>query len=133
MAVPRFWREIGSRYNFQASKCRKCGKIFFPPRDMCSECRRASIGMMQDIQLPDEGKILSYTTIHNGPEAFKMQIPYTMAIIEIDGGVRLTSQIVDCDPSKLRIGMKVKSVFRRIGEDGKAGMIYYGYKFKPME
>ena len=35
----RYWREIPQRYRYEAAKCDKCGKIFFPPRLVCSHCR----------------------------------------------------------------------------------------------
>jgi uncharacterized OB-fold protein len=45
--------------------------------------------------------------------------------------VMLTSQLIDVDPKDVKIGMKVRTTLRRIGEDGPAGIIYYGYKFAP--
>ena len=56
---------------------------------------------------------------------------YIVAVIEFEKGVRTTGQVIDCEPEDVRIGMKVTSAFRKIGEDGKSGVIYYGYKFKP--
>ena len=47
----------------------------------------------------------------------------------MDEGPRLTSQIVDCDPEIVKPGMKVKSVFRKLGEDSESGILHYGTKF----
>jgi uncharacterized OB-fold protein len=55
-----------------------------------------------------------------------------LAIIQLDEGPRMTSQIV-CSPGEAKIGMRVKSVFRRIATDGESGIIHYGTKFVPME
>ena len=52
-----------------------------------------------------------------------------MAIIELDEGPRITSQIVDCKPDSVKSGMRVKSVFRRLGEDSESGILHYGTKF----
>jgi hypothetical protein len=60
-----------------------------------------------------------------------MQIPYIVAIIQLEEGPRVTGQLVDCDPSQIKIGMKVQSCFRKIREEGKSGVIHYGYKFMP--
>jgi len=57
-------------------------------------------------------------------------IPYVMAIIELEEGPRLTSQVVDCDPDQELIGRQVEMVFRRIIEKGDKGVIQYGYKFR---
>jgi uncharacterized OB-fold protein len=131
--VARFWREIPQRYNLIGNKCGSCARVFFPPRESCPYCRRKSIGKMQDLKLSGKGEIVTYTIIHAGPENFKKQVPYPIAIIKLEEGPRLTAQIVDCDIDDVKIGMKVKSTFRRIQEDGYTGAIYYGYKFKPLE
>jgi len=131
--VARFWREIPQRYNLIANRCNLCNKTFFPPKEACRNCRRKSIGKMKDLQLNGKGKIITYTIIHTAPENFEKQIPYIIAIIELEEGPRITSQIVDCDIDKVKIGMKVEQTFRKINEDGYTGAIYYGYKFKPLK
>ncbi|MCK4348075.1 MAG: Zn-ribbon domain-containing OB-fold protein [Thermoplasmatales archaeon] len=128
--VARFWREIPQRYNLIGNKCGSCGRVFFPPRESCPYCRRKSMGKMQELKLSGKGEIVTYTIIHAGPENFKEQVPYPIAIIKLEEGPQLTAQIVDCDIDDVKIGMKVESTFRRIQEDGYTGAIYYGYKFK---
>jgi len=131
-AIPRFWREIQSRYNLVGTKCDNCGKVDFPPRSVCPECGRKSVGKMKTIKLEGKGTVVTYTTIYDAPSQFDMQKPYTMAIIEMDEGVRLTSQIIDVKPEDVKIGMKVRATFRKLGQEGEAGVIHYGYKFRPM-
>jgi uncharacterized OB-fold protein len=130
-AVPRFWREIPQRYNLIGDQCSSCKKIFFPPRESCPFCRRKSMGKMKNVKLSGKGKVITYSIIHVAPEQFAGQAPYPIAIIELDEGPRITSQIVDCGPNDIKIGMRVESTFRKIQEDGYLGAIYYGYKFKP--
>ncbi|MCK5024851.1 MAG: Zn-ribbon domain-containing OB-fold protein [Thermoplasmata archaeon] len=130
MAIARFWRENESRYNMYGKKCGICQKVYFPARDMCPKCRRESMGKMEKIQLTGKGKVISYSTVHDGLPAFQMQVPYTIAIIELEEGARITGQIVDCKPDSIDLGSKVESVFRKLGEEGKSGVIHYGYKFK---
>jgi hypothetical protein len=131
-AVPRYWREIPQRYNLVGNQCRSCKRIFFPPKEACPECRRKSIGKMNDLKLSGNGKVITYTIIHVAPENFENQTPYPIAVIELEEGPRITGQIVDCDIKDIKIGMKVQTTFRKIQEDGKIGAIYYGYKFKPL-
>lgn len=83
--------------------------------------------------MPRTGKIISYTRVHVPPEGFKNEAPYYLAIIELENGAKVLSQIVDSDPEKIKIGAKVKKVFRRIGEPNEFGTITYGYKFKVVE
>ncbi len=128
--VARFWREIPQRYNLIGNKCGACNKVFFPPRESCPKCRRKSIGKMDNIKLSGKGKVITYSIIHVAPDAFEDQAPYPIAIIELEEGPRITAQIVDCDVSEVKIGMKVESEFRKIQQDGLTGAIYYGYKFR---
>jgi uncharacterized OB-fold protein len=132
-AVPRFWREIPQRYNLIGNKCSECGKIFFPPRESCPDCRRKSIGKLKQYKLSGNGIVETYTIICDAPEKFEGQAPYPIAIIKLDEGPKVTAQIVDCDNNKIKIGMRVKSTFRKIQDDGYVGAIYYGYKFKLVE
>jgi uncharacterized OB-fold protein len=130
-SVPRFWRSIGSRYNLEGTRCNECGEYFYPPRNFCVNCRRS--GQIEPYNFKGTGEIVSYTLIHTAAEGFENQAPYTLAIIQLDEGPRLTSQIVVGDPEKIHIGMRVRSVFRKLGEDGDRGMIYYGTKFVPAD
>jgi len=86
---------------------------------------------MSRYELPGRGKVFTYSVVHDPPPGLETQKPYVVAIVEMDGGVRVTSQIVDCDPKDVRIDMPVEVAFRKLGEDGSAGIIHYGYKFRP--
>ena len=127
--MSRFWREIPSRYNLMGSKCGNCGKILFPTREICPDCHRKSYGKMEPYRIDTHGTVVTHTTVHTAQKGFDLMVPYIMAIVEMEGGIRLTSQIVDCDVSDVDIGTKVKAVFRKIGEDGAEGSIHYGFKF----
>ena len=133
MAIARFWRENQSRYNMVGKKCGVCSVVYFPPRDLCPKCRRDSIGKMEKMKLSGKGKIVSYTTVHDGLPSFSMQVPYMMAIIELEEGPKITGQIVDAEPEDVDFGTEVESVFRKLGQEGECGILHYGYKFKPIE
>ena len=122
---PRYWREIPQRYRLEAGKCKKCGRTYFPPRLICGDCRSREF---EAVRLSDEGRILTYTVVRVPPSQFVDEAPYAVGIIELDGGVRMTAQIADCDFEDLEIGKKVRVEFRKIQEDGEAGIICYGYK-----
>jgi hypothetical protein len=96
---------------------------------MCPWCRRE--GNIEPYQFKGEGKLVTYTVIHTAPENRAIPTPYVLGIVELDEGPRLTTQIV-CSPEDARIGMRVRSVFRRLGEDSEDGIIYYGTKFAPV-
>lgn len=125
MSVPRSWRSIPQRYRFEASKCKKCGEIHYPPRRVCRACHSRDF---EKFILADEGKIISFTVIRTPPAQFKDLAPFPVAIIENDDGVRMTLQIADSDGSDLEIGKRVKFEFRRLQEEGGSGVITYGHK-----
>jgi uncharacterized OB-fold protein len=124
----RYWREIPQRYRMEAGKCKACSFIAFPPRVVCPECGARDF---VPTKLADGGKILTYTIIRVPPQPFEDQAPYAVGIAELDDGVKLTAQVVDCDFADLKVGLRVRLEFRKLSEEGEAGIIYYGYKFVP--
>lgn len=125
----RYWREIPQRYRLEAGKCKGCGKVHFPPRLVCDSCKGREF---ETVNLPDEGKIHTFTVIHTPGSEFKDQAPFGLAVVELDNGVNLMCQVADCDPTTLEIDQRVKIEFRKVLEDGKAGVLCYGYKAVPV-
>ncbi len=132
MTAARFWRETGARYNLIGARCGVCTRAYFPAREICPTCHRESIGRMESQQMSGRGKVVSFTEVHDGAMHFAIQSPYIMAIIELDEGkhARITAQLVDCEVDDVDIDTPVEAVFRKIREDGKSGVIHYGYKFR---
>ncbi len=130
MSVPRFWRRLKNLYNLIGTRCEKCGEYYYPPRNMCPRCRRN--GRIVPFKFKGNGEVLTYTIVHSAAKDFAMHTPYILAIIKLDEGPRLTSQVI-CSHEEIHIGMRVKSTFRRLGEESEKGMIYYGTKFIPDE
>ena len=125
MISPKYFREIPQRYRLEAGKCKKCGQVYFPPRLVCPECKSKQF---ETIKLNPEGKLLTYTIIRIASDKFSIQAPYAVGIMELNDGVKLTTQIADVDFDKIKIGMKLKLVFRKIQDEGAAGLHCYGYK-----
>src|SRR4030043_345832 len=111
MSSPRYWREIPQRYRLEAEKCKKCGKVFFPPRLICDACKSREF---EKITLQKEGKLLTFTVIRVAPTEFTDQTPYAMGIVELNEGVKILTQIADCDFDKLEVGMPLRIEFRKI-------------------
>jgi uncharacterized OB-fold protein len=125
----RYWRETPQRYRYEAARCSGCGRLFFPPRTVCQHCRGRTF---EKATLPREGVVETFTVIRVAPSGFNDQAPYAVGIVALEGGVRVTAQIVDVDPGELAIGDRVRLEFRRIRQDGAAGILCYGYKFVPI-
>jgi hypothetical protein len=77
------------------------------------------------------GTIITYTTIHNAKDDFERLTPNNLAIIKQDEGPKITGQIVSSQ-EEVKIGMRVRAVFRILGKEGDRGIIYYGTKFAPL-
>lgn len=75
------------------------------------------------------GRLLSFSIIHASPPGFKDQAPYSVGLVELKNGLRVIGQIVEAE--SLKIGQKMKAVFRIFNPQEKEGVIYYGIKFKP--
>ncbi|MGC2289596.1 MAG: Zn-ribbon domain-containing OB-fold protein [Thermoplasmata archaeon] len=135
MAIARFWRETPRRYNLGGSRCTVCSTVYFPPRSVCPTCstHRQSLGKMEPFQLSGDGEVVTYTVVHEAAEGFEMQVPYALAIVQTVEGPLLTGQIVNVVPEEVQIGLKVRATFRKLREEGRAGVIHYGYKFAPKE
>jgi len=128
VSVPRFWRRINSLYRLEGSKCPKCGKLYFPSRKRCIECNTSPL---EPNIYSGFGKIVSYSWVYTPPKGFNSRIPYCLAIVELDEGPRLTTQIVAVDMGDVEIDMPVEFAFRRISAEGEEGVITYGFKFRP--
>jgi uncharacterized OB-fold protein len=112
----------------EAGKCVKCGKVFFPPRLVCNGCKARDF---ETVDLPEEGEVVSFTVIRTAPSGFEDEAPYAIGVIRL-GEVQVLAQIVDCDFEDIKSGGKVRIEFRRIQEDGKSGILCYGYKCVPV-
>jgi len=121
-------RNTPQRYRLEAGKCVKCGKVHFPPRIICDECKGREF---KTVNLPMEGKILTHTVIRTPPRGFSDEAPYCMGVVELSDGTRILCQVADCEPERLAVGLPVTIEFRRIQEDGESGVLAYGYKAVP--
>lgn len=125
MITARYHREIPQRYRLEAAQCSACGVVSFPPRLVCPNCKGTTF---QTVRLRDEGTLLTFTVVRVGSDKFSKETPFAVGIVELDHGVRITTQLADVDLDTLRVGQKVKLVFRKIQDDGRAGIHCYGYK-----
>ncbi len=130
-SVAKEWREIPGRYNLIGTKCKNCEKIFFPSRSLCPECRRASMGKMEEVHLNRRGEVFSFSVIYEAPDCNNNIKPYAVAMVKNDDGVLISAQLVDVDLDMIHIGMRVRAVLRKLDADGAAGVIHYGFKFVP--
>jgi uncharacterized OB-fold protein len=126
MSVPRYWREEAA-LQIMGEECAKCGAKYYPKTPVCT-CGSNEFKP----KLTETGKVKSWTVIRNAPIGYEKYTPYIVALIELDDGVQILSQVVDIEPDAIKAGMKVEYAFRKVTEDGQAGLLLYGYNFRPV-
>ena len=97
--------EAAARGKLLVKKCDDCGEVHHYPRGFCPFCFSNKVSWQE---ARGSGKIYSYSvTRRAGP------IPYCIAYVELDEGVVMMTNIVDCDLDDIRIGQAVKVTFKK--------------------
>lgn len=84
-------------------RCHGCGQVHHYPRDVCPFCLGADTAWVEST---GRGTVYSYSTMGQGEAA------YTLAYVTLAEGVTLMTNLIDCDPAKLRVDLPVRVVFQ---------------------
>ncbi len=130
-SIPRYWRERHSHYRLYAKKCPKCGRVNYPPSNICRYCGSTEL---EDYYLDSEkAKIISWTIIYPAPEGFEEQRPRIIALLEtLETKTHIIAPLTDILPEEIKEGLIVEPVLRRIKEDREAGLIHYAIAYRPV-
>jgi uncharacterized OB-fold protein len=128
MDLARNWRLKDQRYRLEGTICRNCGAKFFPPRDLCTECRSEDL---QPHEFDGHGSLYSFSTLYQAPLGYERGLPYAVGMVKLDEGPMVEAQLTDANPDELKIGQRMEMVTRKLREQGEEGLIVYGYKFRP--
>lgn len=123
------WRLRDQRYRLEGTVCQNCGAKFFPPRQVCTDCKSTNLTPHEFV---GQGEIYSFTTVRQAPLGHEGNIPYIVGIIKLDEGPMVEAQITDVNPDDVKIGQRVEMVTRKLREYGEEGLVVYGYKFRPV-
>lgn len=89
--------------------CKECGEIIFMPKYLCPNCMSHNLDWKQST---GKGKIHTFTvTYDSAPPEFMSDLPYALAVVILEEGFRMMSNIVECDYNKLTCDMPVEVVF----------------------
>jgi uncharacterized OB-fold protein len=97
--------------------CQACGHVFFYPRAVCPRCHGREIGW---IQATGKGKLYAFGIAHQTiGRTFTVPPPYVLAMVELDEGPRLMSNLVNVDPTPqaVRCDLPVEVVFSKLTEE----------------
>jgi uncharacterized OB-fold protein len=88
-----------------ATRCRRCGTNYFPPRMDCPKCIGSDV---EWFEIKGNGKLVTYTVVNYGPTGFEEDAPYTLAIADFEG-VRIFGRLSkSLKESDIKPGMVVK-------------------------
>lgn len=95
--------------------CDDCGQWVHYPSAICDRCLSTSLSW-QDVS--GQGTVESFSTVYRGfaPE-FEQDLPYTVALVQLDEGLNLLTWLVGVEPDAADIGMRVEVVFERISDE----------------
>ena len=110
-----YW-EAAARGELLIQECPACGNRQFYPRALCTACAATP----EWLTTSGRGSVYTYTVIRqNWSEPFRSMLPYIVAMVELEEGPRLMSNITDCAPEDISVGMPVEVWFEPV-EDGLA-------------
>jgi uncharacterized OB-fold protein len=103
-----FW-EATKNKQLKFQKCSDCGYVRWPASIACPQCHSTNFEYVISKGI---GKIYSFVVYKVAfHKAVKDSLPYVVAIVELDEGPRMLSNIINCDPSNLRCNIPVKVVW----------------------
>ena len=92
-------------------KCQDCGKAHFYPRVICPHCHSRKITW---IEASGRGKLYAFEILHRSfNPAVKTPLPYVLAMVELEEGPRMLSNLINIkpDPALIRCDMPVQAVY----------------------
>lgn len=112
-ATQFFW-DAAKKHQLDILCCQECGTFIHPPRPRCRACLSDKLGPET---VSGRGTIYTFTRTHYVYHpGFEEEAPYSVALVQLDEdpAVRLVCNVVECDPSKIVIGMPVEVVFEDV-------------------
>ncbi|MBU1049980.1 OB-fold domain-containing protein [Candidatus Bipolaricaulota bacterium] len=101
--------------NVTGMKCNACGTVSYPKHMVCPKCRGERF---TDVVIEGEGTVLTYTDVY--ALAIEYETRYLrLAIVELDGGVRVTGQLLADKP---KLGMRVRTILGIVRQGGEGAI-----------
>ena len=108
-----YW-DSARRGQLLIQKCDSCGEFQFYPRGICANCWSNDIKWHK---ASGKGTVWTFTvTYQNRTPGFAEDVPYVLALVELEEGVRMFTNIVECEPRDVKIGMAVEVTFVRAND-----------------
>jgi uncharacterized protein len=98
-------------------RCGDCGHVFFYPRAVCPRCHSRHVGWLQS---RGRGTLHSFEIAYQAfQKGWKIKPPYVLALVELDEGPRMMSNLINVepDPKAIRCDMPVEVVFTKLTDE----------------
>ena len=106
-----YWEGL-TEGELRLQRCAQCRRYVFYPRRFCPHCLCERLDW---VPASGRGKVYSYTIVRRAMNpAFAAEVPYVFAIVELEVGPRVTTNIVNCPPEDVRVDMPVKAAYDRV-------------------
>ena len=104
-----FW-DAARQGRLLIQQCRRCQEHQWYPRGFCANCWSHEIAW---VEASGQGVVWTYTITHqNRSPGFQEEVPYVLALVTLEEGVKVFTNVVECNPQDVYIGMPVQVVFR---------------------
>jgi uncharacterized OB-fold protein len=97
----------------RVQRCQDCGTYVFIPQPCCTSCLGERL---EWVESSGRGTLYSYTIVHR-PQQPVFEVPYTVVVVELEEGWHMLSNLVDCDPDEIEIGMPLEILFREMSDE----------------
>lgn len=110
-----FWDAV-KRHQLLLPKCKACGQFHYFPRPFCPHCFSWDL---EWTQCSGNGKLYSYVINHRPAPGFEEETPYVIAVVELDEGPRMLSNLIDIEPTPeaVQVDMPVEILFQDVNEE----------------
>ena len=108
-----YWDGAKER-ELRLQQCKSCDKIYFPPRAFCPECGSRDVKV---VKASGKGRLYSYIINHLPAPGFEG--PFAVAVVELEEGPRLMSNIRECEqtPEVLQLDMPLEVTFEKLSDE----------------
>jgi uncharacterized OB-fold protein len=109
-----FW-EGTKQKKLLIQQCKDCNSNIFYPRKFCPECWSSNTSW---VEASGKGKVFTFSVTMTGVEdRFVNDLPFILALVDLEEGVRMMTTIVECQPEEVKIGMDVEVIFEDITDE----------------
>lgn len=97
----------------RVQRCTDCGSFVFVPQPVCTGCLGTSL---EWVESSGRGTLYSYTTVHR-PQRPVFEVPYVVAIVELEEGWKMLTNLIGVKPESVEIGMPLEVAFEAMTDE----------------